>query len=105
VRIALKKLRYATEFFAVLYPTKHTKPYLGALKELQDDLGHLNDVAVAEQLIDGVIAQSGAGAEAAADLRAGGGLVLGWHARGVADLEPATVRAWKAFAHDEPFWC
>jgi hypothetical protein len=59
---------------------------------------------VAEQLIGNVIAQAGGGAEAA-DLRAGGGLVLGWHARGVADLEPATVRAWKAFAHDEPFWC
>ena len=51
MRIALKKLRYATEFFAALYPKKRTKPHLAALKELQDGLGHLNDVAVAERLI------------------------------------------------------
>ena len=101
LRIALKKLRYATEFLQALYPEKGTKPYLAALKELQDDLGHLNDVAVAEQLIGKVVARAGADA---ADLRAGGGLVLGWHARGVADLEPMTVRAWKAFARKEPFW-
>jgi triphosphatase len=100
VRIALKKLRYATEFFQALYPKKRTRPYLASLKELQDDLGHLNDVAVAEQLIG-----SAAGASAdAADLRAGGGLVLGWHARGIADLEPAAVRDWKAFARKEAFW-
>jgi hypothetical protein len=30
--------------------------------------------------------------------------VLGWHARGVADLAPATLRAWEAFADHEPFW-
>ena len=39
VRIALKKLRYATEFFSALYPRKRAKPYLAALKELQDGLG------------------------------------------------------------------
>ena len=50
LRIALKKLRYATEFFEALYPKKHTKPYLAALKDLQDGLGHLNDVAVAQRL-------------------------------------------------------
>jgi hypothetical protein len=32
------------------------------------------------------------------------GLVLGWHARGVADLEPAIVRAWQKFAARSPFW-
>ena len=32
------------------------------------------------------------------------GLVLGWHARGVAELEPTTLRAWQEFAELEPFW-
>ena len=50
LRIALKKLRYATEFFHSPYPKKRTHAYLAALKELQDTLGHLNDVAVAETL-------------------------------------------------------
>ena len=102
VRIALKKLRYATEFFAALYPKKRSKPYLAALKDLQDRLGHLNDVAVAEQLIGALIGQAAPGA--GAELRIAGGLVLGWHARGVADLEPATARAWQAFADRAPFW-
>ena len=103
VRIALKKLRYATEFFAALYPKKRTKPYLAALKELQDGLGHLNDVAVGERLIGTLIEQAGPGAHGA-ELRIAGALVLGWHARGVADLEPETVRAWRDFAEREPFW-
>jgi inorganic triphosphatase YgiF len=99
-RIALKKLRYATEFFEALFPRKRTKPYLAALKDLQDDVGHFNDVAVAEKLIGSLIQQAAGGA----DLRVAAGLVLGWHARGVADIEPTVVRAWKEFAGREPFW-
>jgi hypothetical protein len=32
------------------------------------------------------------------------GLVLGWYGKGVADVEPATIKAWHAFAHGHPFW-
>jgi triphosphatase len=103
VRIALKKLRYATEFFQTLYPKKDAKPYLGALKHLQDRLGHLNDVAVAERLVRMLVGEDDRSAHGAG-LRWGGGLVLGWHARGVAEIEPATVRAWQEFAELEPFW-
>jgi inorganic triphosphatase YgiF len=103
VRIALKKLRYATEFFQTLYPKKDTKPYLAALKDLQDRLGHLNDVAVAERLIGTLLAEPERGPAGDA-IRWGAGLVLGWHARGVAELEPTTLRAWQEFAELEPFW-
>jgi triphosphatase len=103
VRIALKKLRYATEFFQTLYPKKESKPYLAALKDLQDRLGHLNDVAVAERLIGTLLGEADGSADGR-DIRWGGGLVLGWHARGVAEIEPATVRAWQEFAEHEPFW-
>jgi inorganic triphosphatase YgiF len=103
LRIALKKLRYATEFFQSLYPKKRTKPYLAALKDLQDSLGHLNDVAVAQRLIDSLIGEAGWRAHGDG-LQWAGGLVLGWHARGVTDLEPAIVRAWQDFAGREPFW-
>ena len=103
LRIALKKLRYATEFFAALYPKKRTKPYLAALKDLQDRLGHLNDVAVAEQLIGTLIGEAASRPDGD-QLRIAGGLVLGWHARSVADLEPATARAWQEFAERAPFW-
>jgi inorganic triphosphatase YgiF len=101
LRIALKKLRYATEFFEALYTKKHTKPYLAALKDLQDGLGHLNDVAVAQRLLDSLV---GEGDRSPDGLQRAAGLVLGWHARGVADLEPAILRSWQEFATGEPFW-
>src|SRR3546814_7914325 len=43
LRIAVKKLRYTTEFFRGLYPPKRSKGYLAALRDLQESLGHLND--------------------------------------------------------------
>lgn len=103
VRIALKKLRYAAEFFSGLYGAKKTKPFLKALAGLQDRLGHLNDVAVAERLLASAI-ESHAGRRGVNDLRVGAGTVLGWHARGVADEEPHIVRDWEAFADAKPFW-
>lgn len=46
IRIECKKLRYMLEFFAELYPAKHSKPLIQALKALQDLLGQFNDYAV-----------------------------------------------------------
>ena len=50
LRIKVKKLRYAVEFFESLYAGKKNKARLQrfkkALKELQDGLGALNDIAV-----------------------------------------------------------
>jgi inorganic triphosphatase YgiF len=50
LRIKVKKLRYAVEFFGSLYAGKKNKARLQrfrkALKELQDGLGALNDIAV-----------------------------------------------------------
>lgn len=51
VRIAAKKTRYATEFFQSLYPAKRVGPYVKALSRLQDELGRLNDAAVATKLL------------------------------------------------------
>lgn len=51
VRIAAKKVRYATEFFESLYPAKRVRPFVDALTTLQDALGWLNDAAVAEGLL------------------------------------------------------
>lgn len=56
VRIEAKKLRYATEFFAALYP--HDKParrhkkFASALEALQEALGALNDLATAPLLVE-----------------------------------------------------
>ena len=48
-RIAAKKVRYAIEFFASLYPRRAVRHYVDALTELQDDLGWPNDAVVADQ--------------------------------------------------------
>ncbi|MCC2971104.1 CYTH and CHAD domain-containing protein [Massilia sp. IC2-476] len=51
VRIAAKKARYAAEFFRDLLPEKEVKAYIKCLSQLQDRLGHLNDLAVAGRLL------------------------------------------------------
>ncbi|KVN02272.1 CYTH and CHAD domain-containing protein [Burkholderia diffusa] len=50
-RIAAKKVRYATEFFASLCSKRAVKSYVGALTALQDDLGWRNDAVVADKLL------------------------------------------------------
>ena len=52
VRIAAKKARYAAEFFRDLLPARRVKRYVGHLEKLQDRLGLLNDMAVADQLLE-----------------------------------------------------
>lgn len=51
VRIAAKKARYAAEFFQSVLPGRKTKRYIASLSALQDRLGELNDLAVAEGLL------------------------------------------------------
>jgi adenylate cyclase len=51
VRIRVKRLRYACEFFAPAFPGKQARDYLAAMKELQEILGALNDIAVGRRLI------------------------------------------------------
>lgn len=94
LRIALKQLRYAIEFFRSLWDDDIVAPYHEALAGLQDVLGHMNDMAVAERLV---------GALAAADSHAGG-LVVGWHLRGREALLDHAGADWRRFAETEPFW-
>ena len=66
LRITLKKLRYAGEFFASQFPEGNPRPYIKALRRLQDDLGRLNDAAVAERLLNGLLAARGGSGDHAA---------------------------------------
>jgi inorganic triphosphatase YgiF len=98
VRIAAKKLRYAAEFFASLYPAKRVARYVDALEDLQDILGALNDAAVVDRLLSEV---AGSGRPVAAGVD---GLVRGWVAA-VAQHELARFkRAWRAFEDAKPYW-
>ena len=51
LRVRIKRLRYACEFFASLYPRRRTKMFIRRLQQLQDTLGELNDIAVARRLL------------------------------------------------------
>lgn len=103
LRIALKKLRYAAEFFRALYDEKPARRYLQQLASFQDALGHLNDVATATRLLGGLHDGDAAPAHGAAEARAAG-VVIGWHARGVAEGEGDLVAGWERFADAKPFW-
>jgi CHAD domain-containing protein len=48
VRIRVKRLRYACEFFAPAFSA--SEPYIGALRALQEALGQLNDISVGRRL-------------------------------------------------------
>ena len=52
LRIVVKKLRYSVEFFSMLYDKHKVKFYLSALGEVQELLGFINDISVAQRLLD-----------------------------------------------------
>ncbi len=97
VRIALKKLRYACDYFQGLFPKKSTRAYLKRLSSLQDDLGRLNDATVAELLVDELAADD-------AKAAIGGALIKGWYGHRLQAVEPHMLHAWHEFAEARPFW-
>ena len=85
MRIAFKKLRYASEFLAPLLPAKRLAPALAALGRLQDELGLINDHVTAEALIKEVLPRHAPG-----PLH---GWMVGRHALLVEQL-PAALAEW-----------
>jgi inorganic triphosphatase YgiF len=53
-RIEAKKLRYTAEAFASLFGDKAVRRFVGRMKDLQDELGALNDLRLAAQVLDRV---------------------------------------------------
>ena len=51
LRIAIKRQRYAAEFFQALFKGRRQVCYLSALESLQDSLGQANDAQVAQELL------------------------------------------------------
>ncbi|MCA0200436.1 MAG: CHAD domain-containing protein [Proteobacteria bacterium] len=66
LRIAGKNLRYNVELYAALYPKRKVERFLDLLKPVQDDLGHLNDVSRARDLLGELAKRSPQKAAAAA---------------------------------------
>jgi CHAD domain-containing protein len=110
VRIALKRLRYALDFFSDIFGDERKKKFMKKLARLQDDLGRMNDVAVAETMLAQLVGVAGDGSEPAApaapqgQLAFAAGGILGWHRRRAAEIDLQLVKDWNAFVHAEPFW-
>ena len=51
LRIQIKKLRYALEFTEALHPPQDRRKFAMAVEDLQEALGHLNDLVVARTLV------------------------------------------------------
>jgi inorganic triphosphatase YgiF len=102
LRIRVKKLRYAVEFFQSVYPRKRAAGYRDTLVELQDGLGGLNDLAVARELLGRITAA--AEGDEVKPLHAASGMVIGWHAHVAQDHLKGINKTWKRFTALKPFW-
>jgi hypothetical protein len=103
VRIQIKKLRYASEFFASLYRRRAVEPFLAAMKTLQGDLGLRNDIEVARGLLKKVLKAS-EGGKVKTQLAYGAGTVVGWHSHFSSNAEKRLVAEWHRFAERQPYW-
>jgi CHAD domain-containing protein len=101
LRIALKKLRYVIEFLQCIFDKIKVKTFVRRLKSLQDDLGHANDVRTAYDLLDELLEKTDHDVCA---IDRPGGIVLGWHERGLADHEPKLRQHVRRLKHLNRFW-
>lgn len=92
LRIAVKQLRYAVEFFSALFPARGMATLRRRAAALQDILGRINDVTVVSRL-------AGAAARASDDSRlaAAAGTVIGWCEARAGTERAALPDAWRSF--------
>ncbi|MCA3366599.1 MAG: CHAD domain-containing protein [Roseomonas sp.] len=98
LRLDAKRLRYAAEVFAPVFPHKAARRFQRRLAALQEELGRSNDAAVARALVQRL-------ARAGDDGRLWAiGAAEGWClARSVADRN-AMLNAWEKLTAKESFW-
>ena len=94
MRIAVKKTRYGAEFFQALLPVKRAQRFSGVLTDLQDNLGHLNDIDVAKRTIDMLVNDASSGTERR-QIAAGGSSISAWHKNAAAEAAPKTAKLWR----------
>lgn len=95
LRIRIKELRYALDFFASLYPSAAVKMTLSALADLQDGLGVMNDITVARRLLDE------AGLK---PLSAARQLIEGWYGCRLEFHERQFAEVWQRYQDSERPW-
>jgi len=108
LRICGKKLRYAVEFFADLFPGKRNArrrdAMLMALKDLQDALGGLNDIATREELAKKIAAQGSGDEQVARDRAFAAGMIAGREQVHHESLLAAAGGTYNAIADSKAYW-
>jgi triphosphatase len=95
-RIELKKLRYTADLFGGLFGRGKIRSYNRIAAELQEELGLLNDLATAQELLARI---DGASVEKARAI----GIVLGWCAQAASADDKQLAKRWKNFTETKPF--
>jgi CHAD domain-containing protein len=102
VRIAIKKLRYAGDFFESLFhrrkAAKRLRRFERRLKKLQDRLGALNDIAVHQRLAGDLAGENGRKRALTV------GVVAGQEQSRIAPLRAAAIEAADKFRQARPYW-
>jgi inorganic triphosphatase YgiF len=108
LRIQAKKLRYATEFFETLFTgqgdQKRRKAFGVAVRELQDSLGDLNDIAVHGDRTTAIAENSAARSTEPLQRAFAAGLVMGHEGAREAAVLARAERAYKRFRRARNFW-
>jgi adenylate cyclase len=97
LRIATKRLRYCLEFFAPVFPASDVRRYLKGMKNLQEDLGRLNDLANAYPRLAHCADENPAMAEGVA-------FSHGWYAHQLSALLQRIPAEIQPLAKQRPFW-
>jgi CHAD domain-containing protein len=103
LRIAVKKLRYAAEFFRSLYGKSRAAKFIAALENLQDCLGAINDAVIGQQLAIVLEARLVERTDRATASHASG-LLLGWHAAQIECALREFQRCWPELQRAPAFW-
>lgn len=99
LRIALKNMRYAIEFFGPLFDDdKEQRNFLRLVSDLQEDLGAHNDAATAETFIGTLDLSADPHAHFAA------GYLLGFYRHATVTADTHLARKWKRFRRAGAFW-
>jgi len=99
LRIAMKHMRYGTEFFGHLFhPTRAAERYVEKAMALQDLLGELNDATIALRLVKDLDFGANAGFAFAA------GAAAGWCARASLGDEAELGKAWRSLRKADRYW-
>jgi CHAD domain-containing protein len=95
LRIAIKRQRYAAEFFQTLFAGRRQTSYLAVMRDAQDSLGLANDAHIAFELMKTAQAETGPMGE----------FVLGWLAAKQAEAATGeSAGLMRAFLELKTYW-